>query len=335
MKIKKHDLLMALDTITPGLADKETIQQSNHFVFSGNRIYTFNERVFVMVPFETGIQGAVPAKEFYDLLKRTKEDNLSIKRQGNEIIIESSEYQAGICLEEEIALPIQDVDEPGEWTELPQDFCEAVDMAKHSASRKSNKIIFSCICVHGNIMDACDNFRLTRYEFDTSVTEESALVPSQSLARIAEYPVKYFCLTENWAHFQTDEGAVFSASLVEANYPDFTDLISQKGTKFSFPSNLSQVLDKVESILDSSNVDSNKAKFTLSNGAILVYGEGPHGWFKYPKSTKDKDPDKVSFFMVPGFLKKMLTRYNQAIITDNSLIFEGDNFIHALALQKE
>ena len=43
MKINRSKLLDILQIIKPGLANKEIVEQSTHFIFSGENISTYNE----------------------------------------------------------------------------------------------------------------------------------------------------------------------------------------------------------------------------------------------------------------------------------------------------
>ena len=66
--IKRAELKEALETVKPGLASKEIIEQSTSFAFMGDKVVTYNNKISMSHPVKgLDITGAVKADEMYQL----------------------------------------------------------------------------------------------------------------------------------------------------------------------------------------------------------------------------------------------------------------------------
>ena len=90
MKINKSDLVSALEKVKSGLSSKEAILQSTSFAFLGGNVVTYNDEISLSHPVEgLEITGAVQATELYQLLKKLKQEEISLEVSENEILITS------------------------------------------------------------------------------------------------------------------------------------------------------------------------------------------------------------------------------------------------------
>jgi len=77
MNIQKEQLKKALETVKPGLAGKEIIEQSTSFAFMGDRVVTYNDEISISHPVEgLNLTGAIRAEELYQLLSKLKREEI-------------------------------------------------------------------------------------------------------------------------------------------------------------------------------------------------------------------------------------------------------------------
>jgi hypothetical protein len=127
-KINRQNLIDALTKVKPGIAQKEIIEQSSHFIFEEDRIWTYNDQIAISQEFKSGLIGAVKADEFYKLLNKINDDKLEITNQGGQFIIQGKTITANIKIDPDVKL--QPIQAPGlnakGWQTLPEDFNEAL-----------------------------------------------------------------------------------------------------------------------------------------------------------------------------------------------------------------
>ena len=95
--MKKQDLLTALETVKPGLASKEMIEQSTSFAFMNDRVVTYNDEISLSHPVkDLEIEGAIQAEQLYKLLNKLKKDEIEVEIKGNELLLKSGNTEAGL-----------------------------------------------------------------------------------------------------------------------------------------------------------------------------------------------------------------------------------------------
>jgi len=112
MEIKRTDLIDALAIVKPGLASKEFIEQSTSFAFVAGRVITYNDEISISQPIEgIDFEGAIKADELYQLLSKLKADVIDLSINDAEITIQCGKISAGMTLQEEIKLPLEEIGE--------------------------------------------------------------------------------------------------------------------------------------------------------------------------------------------------------------------------------
>lgn len=332
MKINRIELLQALDAVQPGLATKELIEQSQSFVFSNGSVITYNDEISVSHPIAIDIEGAVKAKELYDLLMRIKQDEIEIEMKKNELRIKSKRTKAGITLEAEINMPLDKMDPVGKWRKLPKNFCEALRFCAFTASQESNKPALTCLLVDGRYVLSCDGFRFTRYDMGEDVdVKHQLMIPAKASASLVNYePIKYNA-SGAWIHFKTKQGSIFSCKTFEEKYPNIDHLLKIKGTKIKMPKNLIDILARAEVFSKSENITDASVDITVTKNLLMVSTRNESGWLK--ESAKIKyDGDEVTFSINPDFFKVSIKLLNDIVVGDNTMKLKGKNFIHVVCL---
>ncbi len=107
--MNREDILEALEIVKPGLASKEHIEQSTCFAFKDGKVLTFNDEISVSHPVEglNGLEGAIKADEFYQVLCKMKTNDVEIEANGSEFRLKAGKAKAGLTLQEKIKMPLE------------------------------------------------------------------------------------------------------------------------------------------------------------------------------------------------------------------------------------
>src|SRR5690554_5571655 len=123
LQVKKAELQAALEKVKPGLADRELIEQATSFAFMNGRVVTYNDEISISHPVQDlDVEGAIKAEALYSFLNRVKQDIITIDVDDNQVKIKAGRSKAGLVLEKEVKLPVEEVGEIGKWMPLPEGF---------------------------------------------------------------------------------------------------------------------------------------------------------------------------------------------------------------------
>ena len=95
---------------------------------------------------------------------------------------------------------------------------------------------------------------------------------------------------------------------------------------------LKNSLSRVEVLAGEDGRSKNKViSIEIADGKIICSGQNQSGWVteKIPTSHKGNIP---KFFINPSMLAQVLDSVQEATMTDHSLVFEGKDFSHIVAL---
>ena len=333
--INRQDLIQALTKVRPGLGKENgIIEQSSHFIFEENRIWTYNYSIAISQEFKSGLAGAVKADEFYKLLNKLDDDELGITNQEGQFSIQGKTVTANIKIDLEIKLqPIQapDINSKG-WQNLPEDFNEALAFCIFSASRDMVRPELTCLYITGKTVFSTDTFRATKREMASKIKTDF-LIPAISAKELMEYNVhKIFTETEGWLHFTNKEHTMFSCrTFADVKYPEkIWDFFDIEGAKIDLPDSFEKVVDRVSTLVTADFDLDRFVNISINNKEMICSGKGPHGSVS-EKIDIDYNGKAIEVKVHPGFLAEILKKLNSMIIGER-LLFKGENFEHVICL---
>jgi DNA polymerase III sliding clamp (beta) subunit (PCNA family) len=338
LKINKAELQVALENVKPGLANKELIEQSTSFAFIGDRVVTYNDEISVSHPV-TGLEnmrGAVKAKALYEFLAKVKDEEIEIEQQENQVVIKAGRSKAGLLFEQEIRLPLEEIGEIGKWENLPEDFLPALSLCYSACSSDMSRPILTCVNVIGDKVEASDSYQIIQYQLKEGVPGDF-LIPASSVKELIKYDIQEISLGENWAHFRTPEGTIFSCRTVEGEFPDVEKFLDIEGDEFTFPEDMKEALNRAnvfakKEITDVSTIPTVKVK--AKDGELILTAQNEYGWFEEKLKTQHEDV-KFSFSIGVEFLISLFDRLKTCKISDNKIGFAGDSWKHVIAVMSE
>jgi DNA polymerase III sliding clamp (beta) subunit (PCNA family) len=331
--MNKKELLKALEIVKPGLANKEMIEQTTSFAFISGRVVTYNDEISISHPMkDLDIEGAIKAEEFYKLLSKLKEDELKLKQTSKEITIISGKTKAGITLQSEVKLPLEEIGELGEWKTLPEGFVDRLAFCLFSCSRDMSRPVLTCIHVkEDGDMESCDNLRLTYYHQGHEMPVPTFLIPQSSAAQLVKYQITEITEGQGWIYFRTGEDTVFSCRIFQDEYPDTSKIMEVDGKEITLPKSMDEIIDRVAIFSKREYSLNEEVEVIIEDGQMVVKAQSDTGWIREETKVRYKG-DKISFFINPQFLKDVLPIIRKGILGKDRIKFVGDDWQHVISL---
>jgi DNA polymerase III sliding clamp (beta) subunit (PCNA family) len=334
MKINKTELQKALEKVKPGLSNKELVEQSTSFAFMNGRIVTYNDEISISHPVkDLNVTGAVKAQSLYAFLGKIKRDEIIMEWEENQVVIKAGKAKAGLVLEQEIKLPIEEVGAIGKWHKLPAEVLEGLKFCYPCCSKDMSRPILTCVYVNSKDVQASDSFQIVQYRLEKKLPIKSFLLPASAAHELVKYKVKEVAEGNGWRHFKTEEGTVFSSRVFEGEFPDITKFLEFKGTEVVFPKKIIQALDRAQVFSKNNEITGNMAtiEVEISGNEIRLSSKNEAGWFEETIKHTHKG-DKIKFITGAEFLIKLLTNSPSCIYGKNKIKFTGGNWIHVIAV---
>ena len=333
MKTNRPHLLGLLEQVQPGLSSKEVLEQSSCFVFHDGLVSTFNDELCCRIPCDIGYVGAVSAAPMLAMLSKLPEDEIDIfvdPEKPGEIRINGKSRRAGIVAETEIRLPVDKVETPKTWNPLPADFVEGLEVVVQCASKDEDRFRLTCVHIHPDFLEACDNFQIARFPLKTGV-RGSILIRASSLKPICDLGIVEYSETRSWLHFRTATALMVSVRKHIEDYADLSGpLNAEGGIPATLPAGLAESVDKAE-VFSKETLGSNNLIVELSPGVLILTGEGATGWYKERKKIAYDGPP-IKFLIAPKLLVEITKKRNDCTIAPGRLRIDGGKFVFVTSL---
>jgi len=329
------ELINALESIRAGIASKELIEQSTSFLFSDNKIFTYNDEICAITKTELDIEGAVEAATFLKIFSKIKDDEVSIGIKDNEIRIKGKKFQTGINFDEEIKLPIDNAPITEDFIEVPENFTRLAKLACLTASKSVDEPLITFVHITNEFIESCDNERITICTLDLE-EEVDVLVSAKSLMQILmNNTITGINVDDTWIHFITNEEVILSCRLQEEEYVDLHEHIpEEEGKVIELPSQIKEILDRAEIFSKEESTTGKFVTIELADKKLKVSSQNNRGWFKEKTKTKYTGPN-ISFSINADFLKDILSISNTISVVDTCLLFRDEYSVHLVQLETE
>ena len=318
MKINRIELLQKLQAVAPGLASRESIEQSSCFVFKGGRVITYNGEVACFQKSNLDLTGAVASGPLLALLDKLPEEDIDLTVGEGELLIKAGKgRRSGIRMEADAMLPIEDVEKPEGWRDMHEAFNEAVDIAAQCTSKDDSKGFYqTCVHIHPNHIEACDNYQFARFPVVTGVAK-AALIKREFIKNIAASDMTQVCETKSWMHFRNAAGLRMSFRLYMDDFPDLDYLLDVKGKPATLPGGLADAVDKA-AVFSSMNAENDNVMVELRADKMRLTGKSAQGWYKEQQPCKYSGPD-INFIIAPKLLIEITKRTKECVISEGAL----------------
>ena len=342
MKVNKQNLLNALEIVKPGLANKEIIEQATSFIFIDGFLITYNDELCVNTPVPElkEIEGAIPAENLIKFLAKLKPDekgdiDLSLSEQKNEILVKAGRSRAGLSIQSEITLPINEDEftKKRKWKDLPEGFNDAVQKAMGICGRDLTRPALTCVSIDASgIIESSDNYRFVKCDLDQEFPFNSFLLPATSAAEIMKLNPTSLVEGEGWVHFKNEENTIISCRVLSDKYPDTSPLYNVKGIRLILPESTEEVLDRAMLFAKRDHTLDEQINVSIKDRKMLVSAESDSGWFKEDININFKG-DPIEFCVTPYLLKSILKETAECILGKGSMMFQGEGWKYVSLLR--
>jgi len=336
MKVDREQLLTTLESVVPGLAHKETLEQSDCFVFQDGMVRTFNEEIACSMPIKLeDVEGAVVAKSLLDALRQLEDESLTVYVDGPQLVFKGKRGTAiKQKLQAKILLPLKAIEIPTQWQEITPEYCDALLMVHECAKNKDEERPHAtCVHIAKGRIEATDNeTQLMRYKVKTGI-KESSLIKKISAKHIAEMGAREFSETERWLHYRNDAGLVISCCRYNWGFPSeqLDKTLEVEGTPLALPKAIIEAV-KIAEVYSREQKDSNFVVLSLSPGKVKLEGIGVTGEYSKPMLC-DYSGENLSFMIPPKLLMQIVDKYDTVNVTPNILFVVGHRFAYASRLR--
>jgi len=337
MKINKDELIKALEIVKPGLAQKEMIEQSTSFAFMDGRVVTYNDEISISHPVaDLEIDGAVKADKLYGFLNKVKKDEIEFKVTESEIRMIVGKSKAGLVLQAEVKLPLDEIGAMGKWKEVPDGLLDAIRFCIFSCSNDMSKPVLNCIHVRKdtNQVESTNNLRATRHDFTGQLPVPSFLIPGSSARELHKYEITHIARGSGWIHFKTAEDTVFSCRVFSDDFPEMNHLFKVKGKEIKLPKTTADILDCAGVFSSKDHFLDNMVEVSLADKKLKITAKADSDWFKEEANIRYSD-DPITFQIHTNFFKEICQQEGKCILASNMMKFQGDNWEHILALSTD
>ena len=338
MNISKSTLLTALESVKPGLSNKEIIEQTNSFAFMEGRVITYNDEISISHPVSelSDITGVIKADELYKILVKMKEDNLEVdyNDESSELVIKSGRAKAGLLVQPDIKLPIdEDIKTKGKWKDIPKGFLKFVGFSLTSCAKDMTQPRLTCVhCSKDGVVESSDNYRITRCTMEEELPIDTFLLPASSAISVVKLNPTKMAQGKGWVHFKTEDDTIISCRILEEEYPNTVPFLKVDGPLLVLPQSLQEALDSAGVFAKRDTLTHETVEITLSNNKITVESKSDTGWYSEALNIKyNKEP--ISFAVTPYLLKSILSETQGCIYGKTKLKFEGEGWVYMSLLK--
>lgn len=337
MKVDRDSLVAKLQAVQAGLSiGKETVVQAGCFCFKDGNVYTFNDEVACKIPCDVELEGAVPAKQFLDILTKFRDDTIAITLADGELRIQGNGKQAGFRIESEVLLPIDQIDVIQEWHPCDVGMADALGKAASCVGTDEEKFYRTCVHVGESFVESCDNFHMIRCYVPELVKHKADfLVRGTAVKPLEGINLNAVAITEDWLAFKGDDGLEYYVRKYVDEYPEldrfFASPAAGEFQKFTPPSGFGASLEAAMIFTNENEISS--VKVLLKDGKVTIHGEGATGWFKERLNTPYNGKN-LGFSTSPKVLKQFAEKHPEGVIHNNMLrVSRQDEFVYVTSLE--
>lgn len=228
-------------------------------------------------------------------------------------------------------MPLDALEDPGEWKKLNSDFAEAIEIVKDCAGKDETKFYTTCVHIEPTYVEAFDNYQACRFNLKTRISENT-LVRANSIKHILPLGMTHVSETSAWLHFKNPSGLVLSCRKYNDQYQDLNSFLEVEGKPMGLPKGLIDAT-KLAEIFSKENVEKNEITVDLMPGQIRIKGKGISG--RYSEVKKVKYAGKPhSFIISPGLLAQIVAKHNECVIGKRKLKVDGGSWAYIALLGK-
>jgi DNA polymerase III sliding clamp (beta) subunit (PCNA family) len=339
--MNREELLAALDTVSPALSDNALIQILTHFMFDGDRVLAFNDRIALETPCKTDFRGAVPGKTLIALLRTSGAKDVVLEAKDDELHIKAGagRFKLPLTIPEtlvfEMPKPSKDV------VKLPASFLDGLSNCMKSVSIDTSipdQLGITMIPQKDQTLMFSTNNHTICHSIVKTPIKSRVILPAQFCEQVQRLckGEKEVTICFNTDHvLLTVEKTKLFGRLVDSSHPlDYQDMLKHampdKIKLFKIHDGLKHMVDRAIIITESVTGKSN-TRIMVSNNDMVLYSFSPDkGEVRDRYGIKEGHPD-VSLHIDPKHLKAGLEKFENMAVTEDCIIMKDGAHIYLIA----
>lgn len=343
MQIKKDELIKILDLAKIAVSGSGHVEQLSHFIFTGDEIVTFNNRMSVVYPFKSNFVCSVRWDLFYKQLTKFTSNDIDISLKGNRLTMKGAAEKATLSVvldkDDEIFRNIHSIQ--NDHVDLmrfvvPKNFTKAASFASFSASKDESDGILCCVCVLDDCVYSTDNWRASQYKLDSKISG-SFLLSRMVAAHLDKFDILEVSVGSNWLSFYCDNDVIISARQIYGGYPDFSDsFILDEYESLSLPAQLEEAIDFVSVILSKEHPLEKVADINIKGNEITVSCDKTTESSEKTVPIEDSETDIDLKFSINIEFLKVILKHTHTMEYNTELqkaLFSSNDFKHIIRMK--
>lgn len=325
MKTNKTELQNALNIVKAGLANKEIIEQMTSFAFIDGNVVTYNDEISVKHPLPgITITGAVKAEELYAIVSKFKADEIDVEITETEILLSCGKASAGLTLQSEILLPLDELKGKRKWQALPKNFGDMLAMASQSASSDMSRPVLTAVYLTADLLVSTDSYRISHVIPAQPLPFTNILIPAASVDKVLKINPTKVSVSQAWIHWMNEVGTELSCRTMEDKYPNTLPFMSPKeaGTPVLFPAVLPDMIDRADVFAKRQHALDACIEIGLNDKTLTISAKSDTGWFKEDCRCRFTGAP-MTFQITPMLIKAILSKEQTSELYQGSIIFCG------------
>jgi hypothetical protein len=350
MQVNRNELIGIIKNLNPGLANKEIIEQSTHVIFYKTAICSYNDEIFVGIPFDCGFAGTVDANLLLKIISKYEEEQikLDINPQGNKLDVYGDMNSASLSLVTDSPI-FKHLDEilatcygVKDWKALPKDFQVGIEMCAFSASRDRTLGAMCCLRIEGEDILSTDKYRIGWYVMDQGMGK--FLLEADHALEISRYKLlNRYSLANGWANFKSDNGMFMSCRIVEppAEEMDLRTFfsVSEDAARMKLPSDLIKRAELAGVLSEGATAIERQVNLIFSGDEVVCKSKSEKGEIESRSKLEKPAPFPVSVEISPDLLIEILKFVSSTVIFQKidedrgKAIFRTRGFSHVIMVR--
>jgi len=335
--VNRKDLLKQLESVVAGLAVKETIDQSNCFVFKNGKVSTFNDEIFCSIDCSLKeIESSVMASQMLALLRKWTAESIKVKVVDGGLRFFQGRSRCEFKSNQVVDTARDVIESPSTWVDIPNGLVDNIQVASECVGKDRSKFALTCVHIHPDWIEATDDIQVIRCPMNTGVSEP-LLIRASAIVQVLKSAVVQWSVTPNWIHFCTDDGLTLSCRKYLFKYPALGRFFECQGEKCELPDGIESIVSKCaifSSEYDSTDYSSkgNVVSVSLVPGAIRLSGAGKFG--RYEEEVKSNYSGKpIRFLLSPNLLVR-IAKWKNCLVGTGKLKVQTDNWSYVTCIAK-
>ncbi|MHA2023815.1 MAG: hypothetical protein ACTSWQ_09160 [Candidatus Thorarchaeota archaeon] len=253
MKINRENFVAALEKVRPALGINVLVPAFQGFIIKGRSVTATDGVVVINTKAveDTGLDCVVPGPQFYDLLKKLKDNTVELKQEKESLVVKSKRgaVKGTFTLISKIELPSPpdcDVVAGESFNQL----ATGLNLCRYSVSKDETTGVLCGVHVRGNKIISTDRYRISMYQMDDLKFDTPFTIPLKFVNILVRCGTKVDSVgvsEDNQMIVMLEDGTLLYTGLLVGEYKDLTGFFpdDKKDHKtIRFPDKLEPVLER-------------------------------------------------------------------------------------------